>query len=133
MSPLLYLAIPWFIVTMFVEAHLLRTRAPRHPNLTPYERRDTRASITMGFANLVISAVVRFGALAFYVFLYSHRLFEIGTGPLAWLGLLFAEDFTYYAWHRASHEVRFLWAAHENHHSSRYFNLSTALRQSWTT
>ena len=40
-------------------------------------------------------------------------------------------DFVYY-WHRASHEVRLLWAAHENHHSSEYFNLSTALRQSWT-
>jgi sterol desaturase/sphingolipid hydroxylase (fatty acid hydroxylase superfamily) len=29
--------------------------------------------------------------------------------------------------------VRLLWAAHENHHSSQRFNLSTALRQSWTT
>ena len=32
-----------------------------------------------------------------------------------------------------SHEVRFLWAAHVNHHSSQRYNLSTALRQSWTT
>jgi hypothetical protein len=51
----------------------------------------------------------------------------------AFLLLFFVEDLTYYLWHRASHEVRFLWAAHENHHSSQYFNLSTALRQSWTT
>ena len=29
--------------------------------------------------------------------------------------------------------MRFLWSAHVNHHSSRHFNLSTALRQSWTT
>jgi sterol desaturase/sphingolipid hydroxylase (fatty acid hydroxylase superfamily) len=29
--------------------------------------------------------------------------------------------------------VRLLWAAHENHHSSQHYNLSTALRQSWTT
>jgi sterol desaturase/sphingolipid hydroxylase (fatty acid hydroxylase superfamily) len=26
-----------------------------------------------------------------------------------------------------------MWAAHVNHHSSEHFNLSTALRQSWTT
>lgn len=32
-----------------------------------------------------------------------------------------------------SHEVRFLWAAHVNHHSRRKYNLSTALRQPWTT
>jgi sterol desaturase/sphingolipid hydroxylase (fatty acid hydroxylase superfamily) len=49
------------------------------------------------------------------------------------VALFFAEDFVYYWWHRASHEVRLLWAAHENHHSSRHYNLSTALRQSWTT
>ncbi len=29
--------------------------------------------------------------------------------------------------------MRLLWAAHVNHHSSQYFNLSTALRQPWFT
>jgi len=134
MSPLLYLAIPWFIITMFVEAKLLsRAHARGRTDVTPYERRDARASITMGFGNLILSGAARFGQVALYAFLYTHRLFEIGSGPLAWLLLLFAEDFTYYAWHRASHEVRFMWAAHENHHSSERYNLSTALRQSWTT
>jgi sterol desaturase/sphingolipid hydroxylase (fatty acid hydroxylase superfamily) len=44
----------------------------------------------------------------------------------------FAEDLTFYIHHRASHEVRILWAAHVNHHSSQKINLGTALRQSWT-
>ena len=43
--------------------------------------------------------------------------------------LLFAEDLCYYWFHRIHHEVRFLWAAHVNHHSSQHYNLSTALRQ----
>jgi sterol desaturase/sphingolipid hydroxylase (fatty acid hydroxylase superfamily) len=47
--------------------------------------------------------------------------------------LFFAEDLCYYAFHRVSHESRFFWAAHVNHHSSTHYNLSTALRQSWTT
>jgi sterol desaturase/sphingolipid hydroxylase (fatty acid hydroxylase superfamily) len=47
--------------------------------------------------------------------------------------LLFAEDFCYYWFHRLHHEVRALWAAHVNHHSSTHYNLTTALRQSWTT
>ena len=41
-------------------------------------------------------------------------------------------DFSYYWHHRFEHEVRILWACHVNHHSSRYYNLSTALRQPWT-
>ena len=40
-------------------------------------------------------------------------------------------DFAYYWFHRLHHQVRFLWAAHEGHHSSTHFNLSTALRQAW--
>ena len=32
---------------------------------------------------------------------------------------------------RLQHERRLLWANHATHHSSRYYNLSTALRQPW--
>jgi sterol desaturase/sphingolipid hydroxylase (fatty acid hydroxylase superfamily) len=60
-------------------------------------------------------------------------LFDLGSGPLVFAAALLADDFFYYWFHRLHHEVRFLWAAHVNHHSSRHFNLSTALRQSWTT
>ncbi len=41
------------------------------------------------------------------------------------------EDLCFYSFHRASHRIRLLWTAHQVHHSSRWFNLSTALRQSW--
>ena len=50
-------------------------------------------------------------AFGLWVFLYQYRLFEV---PWVWWGfvlLFFAEDFAYYCFHRASHEVRFLWAA----------------------
>lgn len=38
----------------------------------------------------------------------------------------------YYWLHRAGHRVRWFWASHVNHHSSQHYNLSTALRQTWT-
>jgi sterol desaturase/sphingolipid hydroxylase (fatty acid hydroxylase superfamily) len=129
-STLIYLSIPWFIASMIAEWLVLRRSSGRHLG---YEGKDTRASLTMGLGNMIVSAGVKFGALALYAALYQHRLFEIGDSASAWVLLFFAEDFTYYLWHRASHGVRFLWAAHENHHSSERFNLSTALRQSWTT
>ncbi|MCK5637237.1 MAG: sterol desaturase family protein, partial [Flavobacteriaceae bacterium] len=46
--------------------------------------------------------------------------------------IFFAEDFIYYWFHRISHESRFFWASHVIHHSSQKYNLSTALRQTWT-
>ncbi|MGH9916657.1 MAG: sterol desaturase family protein, partial [Pyrinomonadaceae bacterium] len=42
------------------------------------------------------------------------------------------DDLRYYCYHRIAHRVRWVWAEHVNHHSSQHYNLSTALRQSWT-
>ena len=41
-------------------------------------------------------------------------------------------DFLYYWFHRFSHEISILWAAHAVHHQSEDYNLSTALRQTST-
>ncbi|OYZ19529.1 MAG: C-5 sterol desaturase [Novosphingobium sp. 16-62-11] len=38
----------------------------------------------------------------------------------------------YYWAHRTGHRVRWFWASHVNHHTSQHYNLSTALRQTWT-
>ena len=43
--------------------------------------------------------------------------------------LFFLDDFVYYWFHRANHEVRFFWAGHVPHHSSVKLNFGTALRQ----
>jgi sterol desaturase/sphingolipid hydroxylase (fatty acid hydroxylase superfamily) len=123
-----YYAIPAFLALIAVEAV-----ATARPSLRGYESRDTAASLAMGVGNLLITIALRGLAVPLFFYLYEHRLLTLGHGALAW-GLAFlAEDFTYYWFHRASHEVRFLWAAHVNHHSSERYNLSTALRQSWTT
>lgn len=129
MKELTVYAIPAFFAAMCLEGWLLAKR----PGLRGYEWRDTAASLSMGVGNLVIGLAVRTLTLPFFFFLYEVRLFDLGGGLVVWVALFFAEDFTYYCFHRASHEVRFLWAAHVNHHSSERYNLSTALRQSWTT
>ena len=48
--------------------------------------------------------------------------------PSTWLLTAVLLDLGYYWFHRASHEVGALWAVHQVHHSSQYFNLTTALR-----
>jgi hypothetical protein len=45
----------------------------------------------------------------------------------------FTVELGYYWWHRLSHEVNLLWAAHIVHHHSEDYNLAVALRQSVTT
>ena len=131
MSALIAYATPVFIALLLFEYWLTRRGLP--PGAKGYETRDTWASLAMGLGNVVVAAATKAAALAVFFGAYAVRLFDIGTGPWAWLLLFFAEDLCYYGFHRVHHEVRFFWAAHVNHHSSRHYNLSTALRQSWTT
>uniref|UniRef100_A0A8P4KFV9 Alkylglycerol monooxygenase n=1 Tax=Dicentrarchus labrax TaxID=13489 RepID=A0A8P4KFV9_DICLA len=49
-----------------------------------------------------------------------------------WWFTFLGVDFCYYWVHRFAHEVSIIWAAHQVHHSSEYYNLTTALRQSLT-
>ncbi|MEZ4216875.1 MAG: sterol desaturase family protein [Myxococcota bacterium] len=130
MNPILY-AIPFFLVTMWIEGALLRR--PEHRALAGYERRDTRTSLIMGVGNLVIGFAAKFAGYGMWVWLYQFRLLDLSHAWWVWVAGFFAEDLCYYVFHRVGHESRFFWAAHVNHHSSRHYNLSTALRQSWTT
>jgi sterol desaturase/sphingolipid hydroxylase (fatty acid hydroxylase superfamily) len=132
-AELVYYAFPLFVALLVLEYAFLRRARREGRDVRGARREDTWASLAMGGGNVLISAAVHGALLAGYFWLYERRVFELGTGAAAWALLFFAEDCTYYWWHRASHEVRFLWAAHENHHSSQYFNYSTALRQSYTT
>ena len=62
----------------------------------------------------------------------QFRLFDIGYAWY-WFVLCFViDDFAYYVFHRSAHRVRWFWASHVIHHSSQHYNLSTALRQTWT-
>lgn len=56
-----------------------------------------------------------------------------GIQLLLWIFAFVAVDFLYYWWHRASHRVNLLWAAHGVHHQSEDYNLAVALRQSILT
>ena len=132
MSVLIYLAIPVFLITLAIEAAWARRRKG-DPRIVGYATKDTFASLAMGLGNVGIAAVTKLGTFALMTWLYQYRVATLPNLWWTWVLLFFAEDFCYYWFHRASHEVRALWAAHVNHHSSEHYNLSTALRQSWTT
>jgi len=125
-SNLVLYAIPAFILAMVIEALCVRGRT----GIMGYEKRDSAASITMGLLAVIVSGATKLLiSIPLFTVLYEHRLVDLGGAWWSWLVLLFAEDLCYYWFHRIHHEVRLLWSCHVNHHSSRYFNLSTALRQ----
>ncbi len=127
---LTHLAIPAFILLIAAElAYLVRHRGE---DFVGYGMKDSAASLSMGLGNVFINLVWQGVAFAFYLGLYHVSPLRTGSGPLAWAALFLADDFCYYWFHRIHHESRFFWASHVVHHSSQHYNLTTALRQTWT-
>ena len=128
----LYYAIPFFVLLLVLEYLSFRQVRAENEDLVGYDLRDTRTSLTMGFGNVVINFGWKFVVLAAYVGIYELTPLRLSADDWwVWVLLFFADDFSYYWFHRVSHESRAFWASHVVHHSSRHYNLSTALRQTW--
>ena len=124
---LIHYAIPFFVVTVVLEIILIIKI-----KMDEYEFKDAGTSILMGLGNVFLGLIAKGLVLSVFVFLYQYRINTISFAWWSWLLLIFAEDFCYYWFHRISHESRVFWASHVVHHSSVKYNLSTALRQTWT-
>ena len=120
-------AIPAFIALILVELWWAKRRAPH-----AYEPRDTLTSLALGTGSTVAGALVGGMVVALAVWLNQFALFDIGWVWWAWPLCFLLDDLAYYWFHRTAHRVRWFWASHVIHHSSQHYNLSTALRQTWT-
>jgi len=129
-AEVLYYAIPFFVLLLVVEA--LSFKHLRDDGLVGYELRDTRTSLAMGLGNVSINVAWKLVVLAVYAGLYELTPLRLPADAWwTWVLLFLADDLAYYWFHRVSHESRVFWASHVVHHSSRHYNLSTALRQTW--
>lgn len=126
-DPTVY-AIPLFVLFIAIEVYI-----DQKEKREVYHFKDSMASIAMGLGSLVIGLGMKTLAFMVYYWIYNNwAIFpQMSHTWWVWIPLLFADDFTFYWHHRLSHEIRFLWAAHVNHHSSQNLNLAVALRQSW--
>ena len=140
------LAVPFFLLFVGLEglaAYLLEDERPQEqrraadgralPLPTGYDRRDALTSMAMGGVSVVTMTLWKTLALFLYAALFAWlapwhlSVHDWWTWAIAIVGV----DFFFYWAHRVAHRVRLVWATHQAHHSSEYFNFSTALRQKW--
>jgi sterol desaturase/sphingolipid hydroxylase (fatty acid hydroxylase superfamily) len=119
---------PVFLACIGWEAwHMARTRA----DARIYNWRDTLCNAALALMHQGADKLAWFAVVPIYGYVYTHyRLLTWEPGAFAFAVLFVAQDLLYYVFHRMSHRVRWLWAAHVVHHSSERLNLSTAFRQS---
>lgn len=121
-------AVPGFIILIVVEV-IYAIKLQREL----YEVKDAATSISLGLGNLFIGILTKGFILVFFSWIYTFRFFTIPYNAWwGWVLCFFADDFSYYCFHRTAHNIRWFWASHVVHHSSEKYNLAAALRQTWT-
>ncbi|MDQ2094731.1 sterol desaturase family protein [Rhodalgimonas zhirmunskyi] len=122
------LAVPMFIAAILIELAWIgiKHRGGR------YETRDALTSLVMGAGNVASGIVLGFITWGVFMALWAITPLDLGTSLWVVLLCFVLDDLRYYWVHRFGHRIRWVWASHVNHHSSQHYNLTTALRQTWT-
>lgn len=122
------LAVPFFILAIMIELAwiLFKRRGGR------YETRDAVTSLVMGAGSVAAGIALGFLTWGFFMVLWRITPLDLGASVPVIALCFVLDDLRYYWVHRFGHRIRWVWASHVNHHSSQHYNLTTALRQTWT-
>jgi sterol desaturase/sphingolipid hydroxylase (fatty acid hydroxylase superfamily) len=121
------LSIPVFFILIAVELVYAF-----YKKLNYYRLNDSLANLSQGIGSQLVGIFLKTITFFGYLFIYEHwRFYSFPNTIWTWLFLFMGVDFFYYWFHRLSHQINALWAAHIVHHQSEEYNLTVALRQSW--
>ncbi|XP_066923768.1 alkylglycerol monooxygenase-like [Clytia hemisphaerica] len=121
-------ALPFFVAAVFLEMFIAFLQDGYNHKLFYVFNNISAAMFQVTINKLVVQP------LGYVLYCYVHQHYRLTTLPWdsvwTWLFAFVAIDFAYYWFHRMAHEVNLLWCAHQMHHSSEDYNLTTAFRQS---
>jgi len=133
---LIAMAVPFFLLAIIVEMLVDRSRKSGF-----FRANDAINSLSAGILSTTSGYFTRFIQFFAWGLVLQHLAFidmpqswfdASPRGIALWITAAIGWDFCYYWFHRFSHEISILWAAHAVHHQSEDYNLSTALRQTST-
>lgn len=129
MSPILWLII--IGVPVVVGAIIIESLVAKRKKMKLYTLSDSITNLSCGMMERVfdffLSVLILFGFQYIFENVAPYKIpINIGT----WFLALIIFDFLAYWFHRLSHEINFLWAAHIVHHQSEELNLTTVFRAS---
>ncbi|MGK8640549.1 sterol desaturase family protein [Brucella anthropi] len=121
-------AIPLYVLGILIELVAIRYWQRKGE----FETRDAFTSLLMGAGNVAAGLLLGFVSVTALLWVWQFRFLDLGLHWWVFVVAFIFDDLRYYCYHRIAHRVRWVWAEHVNHHSSQHYNLTTALRQSWT-
>lgn len=120
---------PVFLLCMLAE-YSLGQKSGRLPENANYHFNEVLCNFMLAGMHQLSDLVTGLLIANLYIWLFGWRMFDIDMNLASFVLLMVLQDFFYYWFHRGSHRIRWMWAAHVVHHSSERMNFSTAFRQS---
>ncbi|MEO1656937.1 MAG: sterol desaturase family protein [Pseudomonadota bacterium] len=122
------LFMPVFFALVLFEFLVGRARG-----LALYTRQQSFVSFVIGMVQRPLRLLpIGLVSVAFEL-AFEYRLFDLSIDQWWYIPALFLSvEFAYYWLHRASHEIRWLWATHAVHHSIEEMNILGSNRLGWT-
>jgi sterol desaturase/sphingolipid hydroxylase (fatty acid hydroxylase superfamily) len=122
----------FFIVPLVVAAALVEALWLSRRRGEGYDWKAWACSLADMLGRRVLAFVPYTLAAPWLGWVWEHRIATQSLGdPWSVLLLFVGLEFFYYWYHRASHTVRWFWAAHSVHHSPNQFNFAAAYRLGW--
>ncbi|XP_078317523.1 alkylglycerol monooxygenase-like isoform X1 [Crassostrea virginica] len=120
-------ATSFFFVCIFLEMAVMWYKSDKKNRFN-----DGATSISAGQYYRLPMFLMKSIGITGYIWVYeNYHVYELPwDSAWTWWLCFLGVDLGFYWFHRMAHEVNFMWAAHQVHHSSEYYNLTTALRQS---
>lgn len=112
---------PVFIICVALEF----IKARKHYNV-----KDSINNTALALLHQGADAIILLLLMPMFNWLHQFSLFDIQLTATSLLVGFILQDFLYYWFHRASHNIHWFWLAHVVHHSSTHMNFTTAFRQS---
>lgn len=96
-----------------------------------YNLKDSAANAVLALLHQGSDALALVVLMPAFYWLHEYSWFTFELSVPSVLFAFILQDFLYYWFHKASHYIQWLWAAHVVHHSSTRMNFTTAFRQSF--
>jgi sterol desaturase/sphingolipid hydroxylase (fatty acid hydroxylase superfamily) len=96
-----------------------------------YNLKETMSNLGIVMGNNLLKPVSLGWKFLVFNAVEAYKVFTIPTNGYTFLLTFFVAEFAYYWYHRLSHETPILWTLHHTHHSSLWYNLTTAVRLNW--
>lgn len=121
---LLAFIIPLFLILMLLEYWYSLKKQKRF-----YSFDESISNLNVGIVERMCDMFSVSLFYFFFVWVYQNfAIFQIEANLWTWIILFLFTDFLWYWYHRYSHEINLLWAAHVVHHQSEDYNFTVAAR-----